>query len=171
MINSIVLQLRGKISHSWLDHEVELVSDAVVMRRLFEKTWAPTIARWDTLYKIAIQFGEQFDQLTAAYLVDTLQPFDELPSSLRASLKQVIEIECAKQLDVAKIKEEYFAALGGFWGAWVTFKEAIANQLQVDSLCSSEPQLLALWHEVKCEAAKLKLLFSSKRIPSEIVMP
>ena len=83
---------RAKVSHSWLDHEIAMVDTETAQRRWLAGGWAEVAQRWTVLYALAQRFAGHFDDFSAATLVDTLAPLQNLSrddrNALKASLQQ-----------------------------------------------------------------------------------
>lgn len=155
---------RGKVSHSWLDHEIGLVSDEIAVRRWRSREWNPIEARWKSLYAIARALGDQLSVFRASALVDVLPQFASLPEDCRAELRNRLD---AAQPDLCgpKTRTEYMERLGALWDASLAFF-LVVHEPQAD-----EPAVAAAWKEVRARGERMKELFDGGGIPSGIVLP
>lgn len=161
---------RAKVSHSWLDHEIAMVDTETAQRRWLAGGWAEVAQRWTVLYALAQRFAGHFDDFSAATLVDTLAPLQNLSrddrNALKASLQQLHE----PLIDTAALRVEYVQRLDALWRAVeLFFALALAP-----ARAGKDAQVASLtfrWQAVQRAAALLKEMFTSHRIPMGVLLP
>lgn len=156
---------RAKVSHSWLDHEIALVSPGTAVRRWQTKEWGRLSTVFNSFYATAVELGDGLMGFSSSMLVDKLSPFSILDSEARAALKQKLDELFLQQFDVPTLRADYLHRLSSLWQAVTAFRE------MVESESANPDSVRAGWVSVQQAGAELKQIFTDNRIPKGIVLP
>lgn len=160
-----VLSLRAKICHSWLDHEIAMTSDQLVLDRWRAGAWPAVYRRWVTLQTLAMSLADQFGDFGASHLIDKLPVFQQWSAAERESLKHSIRQSDAYEAGVTALRDEYLAKLLTLVEASEQFFSCARGQ------DGSPDTMLRAWLPVRTCGRELRDMFTTERIPVGIVLP
>lgn len=160
-----VLSLRAKISHSWLDHEIAMVSEEVALQRWRAESWPPIAERWETLHGLALALGGALKDFGSSSLVDVLPSLQRLSTEEKEDLKASLDLLHTRLIDVPAVQLEFATRLDACWRAAQEFFLTVKNPE------ATEACVVVKWQAVKAGASELRSMFSSERLPNGIVLP
>jgi len=163
--NVLVLAQRAKVSHSWLDHEIALVSPDSAVHRWRSKEWGRLSTVFKSFHTTAMDLADGLMGFSSSTLVDKLSPFVALGNDARAELKQKLDELFLQQFNAPALRADYLYRLSGLWRAVTTFREIVESELV------NPDAVRAGWVSVQQAGAELKQMFSDNRIPKGIVLP
>ena len=97
---------RAKVSHSWLDHEIALVSPDTAVHRWQAKEWGRLSTVFKSFYSTAVDLADGLMGFSSSTLVDKLSPFAVLGIEARAELKQKLDGLFLQQFDVPALRAD-----------------------------------------------------------------
>lgn len=158
------LSLRAKVSHSWLDHEILLVTPDAAALRWEMNEWQRRLP-FESLRGMAWELAGKMMQFSASSLVDRLTPFSSIPHAELEVVKERLDALHLRKFDVQEIEREYKSNLVALEAAVDSFASFINSE------APTEASVRRGWTQVRERAAALKVLFASGRIPDGIVLP
>lgn len=174
-ITSKAMSLRGKVSHSWLDHEIRGVpNDDLVVQRWRDGSWAGIRGRWASLYALAQALENEIHGFYASSLVSS-EFFPRLNETELGILKVSLDKAAGNPNDLIQRKATYSASLTALWQATETFFKATetpcSGALSSGVPTKEEKCVRDAWKGVKTAAERLKDLFDNGTIPNGVLLP
>ena len=157
------LSMRAKVSHSWLDHEIAMVSEELALARWKSLRWGIVERRWVALHDIARQLGESMYQFKTSYLVELLPAFQMLSAFDREDLRQRLDDLPEVRFDNAE--EKYVELLGILWDCSKSFFDIASDHN------AEESKVVVRWRKIRTAAHDLKCMFELGEIPNGVILP
>jgi hypothetical protein len=161
----VVTSMRAKVSHSWLDHEIALVSSDTAAKRWRSSSWGRLNTTFKSFYSTAKSLGDGLMGFSPSVLVEQLAPLSGLAEPSRSLLKSRLDELFIRQSQIVTTKIEYQNALQSLWSAVSVFHDL------VEAETSDEETIKLAWARVRFAGADLKTMFSEDKIPRGILLP
>lgn len=168
-IDSAVGRLRSRVSHSFLDHEILLVSARDSVIRWSTGEWTCEGNRLESVFRSyerdALILGDKILEFSPAALIDQLPSFSSVSDELRSVLRRNLAEWYHAHFETVEIRIRYLNSL-----------QPLINELDrfratVNDAGSVAGDIEGRWADVLSKARVLKQFFDSEAMPKATLLP
>ena len=168
-IDSAVGRLRSRVSHTFLDHEILLVSTQDAVIRWNAGEWTCRGNRLELAFRSyeldALSLGDRILEFSPAALIDQLQSFSLASDESRSVLRRSLAAWYHARFEVGDIRARYLNTL-----------QPLLNELDwfratVNDAGSVAGDVERRWADVLSKARELKQFFDSEAMPKATLLP
>ena len=157
--------LRAQVSHTWLDHEILLLSAAEAVRRWRDGNWGRLRREFLAHRQRAAVLLERLEEYSGHLVFDSPEAAGEMPAGLRERLRERTLERWRAATAYPALRDAYAGALDDLCSALDRFESIVF------AADATEEAVARAWLAVREHAGALKELFSSDRVPREVSRP